>query len=651
MTVENYRFIKFNSELKLQTEEDSFAQVLINRAVEPAFCLGASGQFIYVNDATCRMSEYSREELLSMTVDEIDVDFSPEVWSQLWQLKSDSLTFESRYLAKTGHILKVEVTLSYVKHQGKEFICAFAPEKNDEVVLDAQQYTDQSNNFHEDLEKELKTSLSLLHSTLESTSIGILAVNFKGEIVYYNQKFMDMWQLPTTINISKKYNRSKAFFEARVKDLKVFRSCVWEMSNTSDRIKYDLVELKDGRIFAHYSQPQRSGEEIIGRVWSIWDVTESKRTEDALRLNEARFRTLAQTTEASIFLIQDKHLCYVNPAAEVLTGYTMKELLTNFDLDKLILSKKLRQVNKQDEAALCEYHEMLILTKNGTQRWLACTTALLDGMFDFAGKPVELITAIDITDYKQAEFERSQALEQAKRLSEEKEQFVSMLCHQFRTPLNIVSFSADLLKRHIHQWTEEKRRSYFDLIQVGIKQVSQLLDDILLFAKTEGAKLEYQPTEIDLNQFCRDIISQVQLANSNQQLINFVSQDNCTTAYLDSEMLQHILTNLLSNAIKYSPGNKTVTLELYSEDKNITFKIQDAGIGISLEDQQQIFEPFYRGRNIDSIPGTGLGLAIVKTLVDLHSGEIVVESQLGVGTTFTVTFPLIKDLIYFSSST
>jgi PAS domain S-box-containing protein len=77
MTIDNYTFLESNLELQLQTEEDSFAQVLINRAVEPAFCLGANGQFIYVNDATCRMSKYSRKELLSMTVDEIDLDFSP----------------------------------------------------------------------------------------------------------------------------------------------------------------------------------------------------------------------------------------------------------------------------------------------------------------------------------------------------------------------------------------------------------------------------------------------------------------------------------------------------------------------------------------------------------------------------------------------
>ncbi len=646
MTISNFTFIDPNSKLVLQTESN-FAQVLINRTQEAAFCLGANGQFIYVNDATCWMSEYSRKELLSMTVDEIDVDFSPQVWSEIWEaLKSHSLTFESHYRTKTGRMLKVEVNISYAKDRGKEFCCAFARQINDEVVLSAQQYADKSNDCDRDLEEELKTSLSLSDSILQSTASGIIAVNLKGEIVYHNQKFMDMWQLPRTVNISKRYKRIKAVFEAQVKDkdLEIFRSCVWEMSTQDDSERYDLVELKDGRIFAHYSQPQRLGEKIIGRVWSIWDVTESKRIEHTLKLNEARFRTLAETTEASIFLIQGNKLCYVNPAAEELTGYTMKELLANFNLDKLILNKRVRQVNCQDGVALSEYQEMQILTKNGIQRWLACTSVLLDGMLDFGGKAVELITAIDITDYKQFELELCEALQQAKQVSEQKERFVSMLCHQFRTPLNIISFSTDLLKRHIEKWSVEKKNSYFALVQLGIKQISELLDEILLFGKAEGAKLEYQPVEIELNQFCRDIASQVQLANSNQILINFVSQDNCTTAYFDPKMLQHILTNLLSNAIKYSPGNSTVILELSRRDENIIFKIKDTGIGIPVEDRQQIFEPFYRGNNIDSIPGTGLGLSIVKTLVDLHGGVIALESEIGVGTTFTVILPSTLEL-------
>ena len=282
---------------------------------------------------------------------------------------------------------------------------------------------------------------------------------------------------------------------------------------------------------------------------------------------------------------------------------------------------------------------MQILTKNGVKRWLACTVGLLDGVMDFASKSVELVTAIDITDYKHAESEVRQALEQAKRLSELRERFVSMLCHQFRTPLNVVSFSADLLKRHIHQWTEEKNRSYLDLIQVAVQQISELLDEILLYGQAESARLECEPRPLNLEMFCRDILAQVQIASGDQKGISFVSQGNCSTAYLDPKLLQHILTNLLSNAIKYSPNGGAVTFRLSCQREQAIFQIKDSGIGIPVVDQQQIFEPFYRGSNVDSIPGTGLGLSIVKTLVDLHGGEIAVESVVGVGTTFTVNLP------------
>lgn len=178
---------------------------------------------------------------------------------------------------------------------------------------------------------------------------------------------------------------------------------------------------------------------------------------------------------------------------------------------------------------------MQILTKNGTDRTLACTVGVLDGVFDFAGKPVELITAIDITDYK---LEVYQAFRKATQLNELRQHFVSMLCHQFRTPLNVISFSTDLLKRHIHHWSEQKNISYLDLIQSAVKQISELLDEVLLFGKAEAAKLEYQPKLLDLNQFCREILVQIQLTDTQQKLITFVSQGNCTSVWLEPKLLR-----------------------------------------------------------------------------------------------------------------
>jgi PAS domain S-box-containing protein len=647
----DYRLARSNSQRAIQPEiELKFAHFLINQAVDAAFCLGANGQFLYVNDATCWMTGYSSEELMSMRLHDIDVDYSLHNWSNIQS--QDSFTFKSRYRTKQGRIFLVEISITYIEHQGKRFGCAFAREKSNEVVdVSVQKWIDElresKKKLHQEVsqlknkEVELETSISILRSTLESTANGIIAVNFEGDILSFNQKFMDMWQIPKSLMLSKKCPRCKAFFENQLQDSEAFNRLVWEVSSQSDFESYDILELKDGRVFAHYSQPQWLDEKIIGRVWSVWDITEFKQTEKALRLNEARFRTLAETTDASTFLMQGTKLCYINPAVELLTGYTKEELLTGFDLRQLIKNKKRRQVRNQDETGNFEYQEMNILTKNGTERWLACTVAVLDGVLDFGGQPVELVAGIDITDYKYAESELNQALEQAKQLSELRARFLSIVCHQFRTPLNIVSFSNSLLKRHICEWTEEEIRPLLDNIQTATEHISQMVDDILFFSKAESAKINFEPKPLELVQFCHDLVAQMQMISSQCQ-INFGSQTDCLTACIDKKLLESILKNLLDNAIKYSPSNNTIDFQLWCESEQIIFHIKDQGIGIPVADQECLFEPFYRGSNIDNIPGTGLGLSILKTLVDLHQGQVNVESEVGIGSTFTVILPLVQ---------
>lgn len=658
MNSDDYTLIQSNSQQALQPElELGFGHFLINQCVDAAFCLGANAEFIYVNDATCRMMEYSREELLTMTLHDVDIDFPLHNWSEQWRVLAKlglhkPLTFKSRYRTKGGRVFLVEISVTHVEYRGREFGCAFVREKSDEIVeLSVQKWIDElreaKNHLQQEVsrlkkkETELATSLSLLSSTLESTAIGIVAVNFDGDILSLNQKFMDMWQIPESLVLSKKCPRCKAFFESQVKDPEAFARMVWEVSSQSDFESYDILELKDGRVFAHYSKPHWLGDQIVGRVWSIWDITESKRTEQALRLNESRFRTLAQTTDASTFIIQGTRLCYINPAVEQLTGYTKAELLNGFDVRRLIKSKKRRQVRNQSEVGNFEYQEMCILTKNGTERWLACAVSKLEGVLDFGGVEIELITGIDITDYKYAESDLNQALEQAKQLSELRASFLSMVCHQFRTPLNIVSFSNSLIKEQVDKRTEKKIQPLLDHIQIATKQISQMLDDILLFAKAEAAKLNCDPQPLDIVEFCKDIVAQMQMSIS-QKTINFVSQLNSLTAWIDKKLLEPILKNLLDNASKYSPAHSTIDFNLLCQDKDIIFQVKDRGIGIPVVDQQRLFEPFYRGSNVDNIPGTGLGLSIIKTLVDLHGGQVTVESEVGVGTTFTVMLPLVE---------
>ncbi len=650
--------IQPNSKIRLELQEElKLAQILINHSKDAVFCVEENGQFIYVNNATCSLVGYSRDEILGMTLREVDANWEWQKWLQQWELlkQQGSIGFETCYRNKAGKVFPVKISLILEELENKQVCCVYACKENCEYLPRASQaQLVESPNIRDGLSQEiveyhktddsLKNSLSLLSSTLESTANGILAINFDGEILYYNQKFIDLWNLPLEVRISRNRSKVKDFFESQIQDVEVFRSHIWELPSKSDSETYNLLKLKDGRIFAHYSEPYILNDNIIGRVWSIWDITESRRTEEALKRNEARFRILAQNTEAGIILIHDSCVCYANPAAEMLTGYSIKELThNNFKFEQIVQKRHHRQVRKQDGATTCQYQEMQIRTKQGFSRWLACTLVQLDGVLDFAGKEVEMITAIDITDYKQAESELRQTLEQARRLSELRKRFVSMLCHQFRTPLNVVSFSSDLLRRNIHQWSEEKNGSYLDLIKDAVEQISELLDEILLFGKAEADKLKCEPRQLDLKQFCRDIIAQIYLAGGKQKAINFISEGECSTRCVDPKLLHHILSNLISNAVKYSVGSNAVALELICGEDDVTFKIKDKGIGIPVVDQQQIFEPFYRGSNIDSIPGTGLGLSIVKTLADLHGCQISLSSEVGVGTIFTLKVPSVNN--------
>lgn len=145
---------------------------------------------------------------------------------------------------------------------------------------------------------------------------------------------------------------------------------------------------------------------------------------------------------------------------------------------------------------------------------------------------------------------------------------------------------------------------------------------------------------MDLVAFCRDLVESLQMSAKPQHQLNFVVIGDGSDAQMDEKLLGHILTNLLTNAIKYSPDGGTVQFDVVCDRTWVIFRIQDSGIGIPPEDLERLFESFGRASNVGAIPGTGLGLAIVKRCVDLHEGEITVESEVGVGTTFTVTLPL-----------
>ncbi|OLT59787.1 hybrid sensor histidine kinase/response regulator [Moorena bouillonii] len=258
----------------------------------------------------------------------------------------------------------------------------------------------------------------------------------------------------------------------------------------------------------------------------------------------------------------------------------------------------------------------------------------------------------EIVSRKCLEEELRQALNKEKELNDLKSRIVSVVSHEYRTPLATILSSAELLEHYSHKWSDEKKQRHFKRIQTTVKHLTKLVSDVLLFSKAEAGKLELKPLPMDLLAFCQEIVEEFKLTAKPGLTINFNCMDNtketscCISqgwfdkAYLDEKLLRQILSNLLSNGIKYSPDGGDIQFDLIMSDHSTMFRIQDSGIGIPPEDQKRLFEAFQRSSNVGTISGTGLGLAIVKKCVNLHGGEICVESEVGVGTAFTVTLPL-----------
>jgi signal transduction histidine kinase len=231
-------------------------------------------------------------------------------------------------------------------------------------------------------------------------------------------------------------------------------------------------------------------------------------------------------------------------------------------------------------------------------------------------------------------------LEKEKEFVELRERFISLVSHEFRSPLAVMYSSTQLLQRYADRIAPEKRVKYIKDIENQIRYMNGLLDDMLILGKAKAGKIEFDPTPHDLEAFCHDILEQIQVTDQVGHRFLYNVQGELHEVLVDERLLRHILVNLLSNAVKYSPAGTTVRLEITRQGHEGIFRVSDTGIGIPEEDQKRLFEPFHRAGNARDIDGTGLGLTIVKQAVEVHKGTIICESATGVGTTFIVNLPI-----------
>jgi PAS domain S-box-containing protein len=244
-----------------------------------------------------------------------------------------------------------------------------------------------------------------------------------------------------------------------------------------------------------------------------------------------------------------------------------------------------------------------------------------------------------LEDLELSKEELTVALSREKDLSELKTRFVSMASHEFRTPLSTVLSSAFLVKQYGGEEDQPKRNKHIQRIVSSVNLLTDILNDFLSVGKIEEGKIQVRLINLDIVEHINSVIEEMQGLIKEKQQINY-QHAGTSEVVLDPSLLKHIVMNLLGNAIKFSGKGATISIHTSKDEDQFLLQVKDNGIGMSEEDQQHLFERFYRGANVSNIQGTGLGLHIVNKYSELMNGQIFCDSELGTGTTFTIVFSL-----------
>jgi PAS domain S-box-containing protein len=375
------------------------------------------------------------------------------------------------------------------------------------------------------------------------------------------------------------------------------------------------------------------------------EAAQRARSEQALRESEEKFRALFEASSQGVMLHDEQKFLEVNPATVRILGYdSADQILGKHPADTAAPI----QPNGMPAEALARRHiEDCIANGSARFDWLCrnprggeVPIEVILTRIKMGGQHIIQAVINDITERKQAEAELLRALAREKELGQLKSSFVSMVSHEFRTPLGIIMSSAEILQDYLEQLDPDERQHHLQSIAKNTRRMSDLMEEVLLLGRFEAGKMDFQPARIDLAGFCRRLVDDSLSATSFKCPILLSLTSLPEQARADERLLRHIFLNLLSNAIKYSEPDQPVRFTVQREDEDAVCSIQDEGIGIPEADFEWLFDAFHRGRNVGQRPGTGLGLVIVKRCIELHGGRIKIESTVGQGTTVKVRLPL-----------
>ncbi|MET0265009.1 MAG: CheR family methyltransferase [Duganella sp.] len=412
------------------------------------------------------------------------------------------------------------------------------------------------------------------------------------------------------------------------------------------------VASDDGRWFIARVLPYRTGlDQIDGAVLTFIDISGRRQAEERARAGEERMRLVAASTQdyAIITMDVDGMVTSFNSGAERIFGYSEAEILglsdelifTPEDRAAGMPADEKRRAREDGRAEDERWH----LRKDGSRFYCSgVMTPLLDGNLSGYAK-----IGRDLTGQRQAEHGRAEQLEQARSRSDraqsdnnQKDQFLAIMAHELKHPLNLIHMHADVLLRQATVRATPPLLNAVSAIRSSTISQAKIINDLLDLSRVSTGKLELNRIDLDLPQLVATIVAAMQETPNAPRLTLHVPSGLALRVHADEVRLEQVVWNLLSNAVKFTPPQGLVEVTLSGDGVLAQLEVRDTGQGIRAEVLPTIFEIFKQGnaRNMRGISGLGIGLALVREIVQLHGGQVAAESDgPGCGACFTVVLP------------
>ena len=619
-------------------QDQEIFNILLEAVSEAIIIVDEKQHIIEVNSMAEHVFGYKKSELKDKSIDILipsnyHKSHSKNVERFIEDYKRTKMgkTADVYGLKKNGDIIPVEVELSPFNIYNKTYVMA--------LVRDISK------------QKENEFDFMLRSKALESASNGILitdALKPDNPVIYYNPAFEKL----TGYSKKEILNKNCRFLQGNDRDQKGLPKLRKAIKNGESCIVTLRNYRKNGTLFYNdlYITPITNKRGIVTHFIGVQnDVTERVRAEE----EKNHLAKIFNESLNEIYVFDAETLKFINANRGALKniGYTIDELksMTPVDLKsgideatfrKNYIDKLLKNQEEQIE------FETIHIRKDGTS-YPVMVHLQLSLLKD---KKVFVAIVVDITEQKnytiklektvqERTLQLQEALSKEKELNELKTKFLSLVSHEFKTPLSGIATSLMLLEKYKLTEQQPKRNKHLAILKGKVNYLNTILNDFLSIERLETGTFNYSFSDFRLSKVINEVVYNSNMLLKEGQHINYPANIDDISMYQDERIIEIILSNILQNAVKYSGKNSEIDIRIRQNKNDTVFEIEDHGIGIPKKDMENIFERYYRAENVLNMQGTGIGLNIVKTHLENLGGHIKIESIEHKGTLVTLKIP------------